>query len=432
MPVNKLRLTRNQLAKIIGNDQEAIKQFEKLFEVADAMEASGFDAAGLVASSAAAFQALGEISRLKNAVEYLQSQPNVRGEIKRLKQAVEALESRIPTHSPRKPAVDYIDFHGAGPHVAQDKRVAWNSTYDTMEINHGGNVTQWVGYVSYTLFPNTTGGTITKGTVLSLGYSGGATTADVVKFVADGSFPQLNVLGIAAEDVANGASGKITVRGNLRDLDTSAWSVGDLLYPSPSTPGALQNTKPTSPNACVPIAIVLASHATNGVLGVRPTIEQQEWHGDFCDTTTQTLAANYTPQAVTFNTTNFAHGFSITSGSRVTAEVSGLYDVQFSLQLDASGGATRTVYIYGRKNGADIPNSMSFVTITDGTSIVVPAWNFVVSLDAGDYFELIWASDSSSNVQLTAQAAAVGANGTAAFARPATPSAILTITQVAQ
>lgn len=47
------------------------------------------------------------------------------------------------------------------------------------------------------------------------------------------------------------------------------------------------------------------------------------------------------------------------------------------------------------------------------------AWNFVLSLKAGDYFELMW-SVSDTSVQIVAQAASAPV--------PAIPSVILTVT----
>jgi hypothetical protein len=51
----------------------------------------------------------------------------------------------------------------------------------------------------------------------------------------------------------------------------------------------------------------------------------------------------------------------------------------------------------------------------------IAAWNFVLSMQAGDYFELMWSVDDT-NVQIKAVAAAAPV--------PAIPSAILTVTFV--
>lgn len=376
----------------------------------------------------AANQALGEIGRLKRQIELLENAPSAR--FKRLEREIARLSALAPAH-PRKPALDYIDFNKTPAYVGLDGRVAWNNADDTLNIHQSNGVTLQVGLEEITRFTNNTGSTIANGSAVGLEYSGGVTLANIVPFIADGTMPQLNIVGVVTEDVADGEQGRITVRGAVRDIDTSAWAVGDVLYPSTTVAGELQNTKPTSPDVCIPIAIVFVSHATNGVIFVRPTVEQQEWYGVFSDTTDQAMAAAYTPQEVTFNTTDIALGFSVVSSTQITADVSGLYDIRFSVQLESTSSATKVTWFWFRKNGTDIANSNTSITISGNTWTVVPTLNYVVSLDAGDYVELVWAADTA-DVSLSHHAATAGSVGTATFAKPAIPSAILSITQVAQ
>jgi hypothetical protein len=97
----------------------------------------------------------------------------------------------------------------------------------------------------------------------------------------------------------------------------------------------------------------------------------------------------------------------------------GTYNFQFSAQLLKSGGGSGNVYIWYRVNGASAANSATIVTLPGGSSAVVAAWNFVVELNAGDYFELVW---STNNTGCEIHAAAASAPV------PAIPSVILTVT----
>ena len=141
----------------------------------------------------------------------------------------------------------------------------------------------------------------------------------------------------------------------------------------------------------------------------------------FSSTQQQNAALTNTPYAITFNTTDIALGFSVVNNSRITATHSGLYNFQFSVQLksDTNGGAN--CWIWPRISEYDVPNSASKVTIVDKTVEHVAAWNFVLSLNAGQYFELMWAVDN-----ITVHLASPGPT---AFC-PAIPSIILTVTQV--
>lgn len=151
--------------------------------------------------------------------------------------------------------------------------------------------------------------------------------------------------------------------------------------------------------------------------------------GVFSDTTTQTAAAAYTPQAVVFNTTDAADGFSRgTPTSRIVAEREGYYDFQFSLQLTSGSASNKKIWIWPRLNGVDVPNSGSEFTLSGSNVMLVPSWNWVLFLNPNDYFQLMFAVEDT-NIQVIYQAATTGANGTATFARPAVPSAILTVTE---
>ena len=71
-----LRLTRDQLAKFLP-DHEAIRRFEKLFSIVETVAPDVINEVGNAAENAGsrATQALGEISRLANALEFLALAP---------------------------------------------------------------------------------------------------------------------------------------------------------------------------------------------------------------------------------------------------------------------------------------------------------------------------------------------------------------------
>lgn len=152
-------------------------------------------------------------------------------------------------------------------------------------------------------------------------------------------------------------------------------------------------------------------------------------YGVFSDTTTQTAAAAYTPQAITFNTTDAADGFSRGSPtSRIVADRVGHYNFQFSLQLTSGSSSNKKIWIWPRLNGVDVANSASEISLSGSNTMLVPSWNWVLSLNPNDYYQLMFAVEDT-NIQIIASAAQTGSAGTATFARPAVPSAILTVTE---
>jgi hypothetical protein len=90
-------------------------------------------------------------------------------------------------------------------------------------------------------------------------------------FLADGTYSSEYVMGVTAEAIVDGADGMVVHFGQIRQLNTSAFSDGDILYASSTTAGAFTTTSPTAPNNIVLVAIVIHA-AANGIIQVRPTI----------------------------------------------------------------------------------------------------------------------------------------------------------------
>jgi hypothetical protein len=144
--------------------------------------------------------------------------------------------------------------------------------------------------------------------------------------------------------------------------------------------------------------------------------------GSFSDTTLQTAASINTAYGMTFNTTDSSNGVSIGSPtSRLVAANQGVYNVQFSAQLDKTSGGVGNIYIWLRKNGSNVPNTSTTVAIQGSAARTVAAWNFITQLEPTEYVELMWATDDTSVRILAASATSVW---------PAIPSVICTITQV--
>ena len=143
-------------------------------------------------------------------------------------------------------------------------------------------------------------------------------------------------------------------------------------------------------------------------------------YGTFYDTTDQTVSAINTAKAITFNTTDLSAGVYLgTPASRIYVDRVGAYNFQFSLQLVTTNATDKNVYIWARINGVDVPNSATVVTLAGLTNdAFVAAWNFVLKMNTGDYFELMWAA-SNINVRIDTSAAT-------AFC-PAIPSVIMTV-----
>lgn len=275
---------------------------------------------------------------------------------------------------------------------------------------------------------NATGSTITRGTVV--GFAGSNSYIKGKPFLADGSEPGLYVIGVAGDDIPNATVGIVYSFGYVNEIDTTGtpygetWASGDILYASPTTAGVLTNVKPTAPDVVIPVAAVTDVSASNGAIVIRPTLELQLYYGAFYKTSTQTPAAINTAYAITFDSSDISNGMSIgTPASRIVAANSGFYSLSSIYQFSSTSSSVKNVWIWNRKNGVDISNSAMKVSLESANALSTPTRTTMISLDAGDYIELMFASDSTS-VALTPI--------TSTAFSPAAPAVRLVVEQIQQ
>jgi len=145
-------------------------------------------------------------------------------------------------------------------------------------------------------------------------------------------------------------------------------------------------------------------------------------HASYYDTTTQTNPVSNAINLFTYN--SVVSDYEVTRGtptSKIYVANTGVYNFQFSAQLDKTGGSASAVYIWPRINGVNVPDSATKIVIDGPNSEIVPAWNFVLVMEANDYFELAWEA-ADTNVVIPYVAATNN--------RPAIPSIILSVSWV--
>lgn len=158
-----------------------------------------------------------------------------------------------------------------------------------------------------------------------------------------------------------------------------------------------------------------SSFASNGVTNLAV--------GTFYDTNTQTILSGASA-SLQLNTPVIQDGVIVASNSRITVSRTGIYNLQFSAQLSTPGGGSPDVHIWLRKNGINVANSNTGVVMQNSNQKHVAAWNFVESLIAGDYLELVAYLNGGSSVLFLAEAAGPTNGGVGV------PSMIVTMTQI--
>jgi hypothetical protein len=113
-----------------------------------------------------------------------------------------------------------------------------------------------------------------------------------------------------------------------------------------------------------------------------------------------------------------------TMTSQIVVANTGIYNLQFSSQLDKSDAGVDVANFWLRRNGVDVSSSAGNLSLQGNSpAYMMAAWNYVIQLVAGDIIELYWAS-SDANMSIYSEVVQ-----TSPYPHPAIQSTILTITQ---
>lgn len=150
------------------------------------------------------------------------------------------------------------------------------------------------------------------------------------------------------------------------------------------------------------------------------------YHGSFYSLVDQQASIPNVTQAIQFEQTALSNGVSVVNNNEITFQYAGVYNIQFSGQLHhrGGGGQGESIFIWFRKNGIDIPDSNTKLTVPNG-KFVVAAWNIFVSVTTGDKVQLVGYPDNA-NITLECLDAT-----TVAPIHPAVPSVIVTVNRIA-
>ncbi len=128
--------------------------------------------------------------------------------------------------------------------------------------------------------------------------------------------------------------------------------------------------------------------------------------------------------AVTFNTDLTGTGISVAASTQITLTAAGTYMFSPSIQFSNSGGVDYDVTVWFRKNGVNIANSASVLTVPktgDGGQAIF-SLSIFDTVTAGQYIEIMWLPE---NVAVTIEHTAAGAIA------PAIPSIICPVLRIA-
>jgi hypothetical protein len=253
--------------------------------------------------------------------------------------------------------LDYLDFETTLGHSVVEAELAWNDTDGTLDLGLKGGLKNRLGQQLVVRARNTSGSLISKGSVVKVvGVAGGFVGINLAQ--ADSVANSETTFGIVAEDIADSSNGFVAINGIIHGVNTNAFTEGDILYLSATTPGAITNVKPASPNYIVIIGYCAKKNAVDGHIllhvenDTRQAIEIQLAASD--ETTALTTGA----AKVTFR---MPHAMTLTSvrASLTTAQSSGSI---FTVDINQSGSS-----VLGTKLTIDNTEKTSVTAATPAT-----------------------------------------------------------------
>jgi hypothetical protein len=156
------------------------------------------------------------------------------------------------------------------------------------------------------------------------------------------------------------------------------------------------------------------------------------YYGAWQDNNTQSAALSNVGYPLIYRTVDLENQVRVVSNgtnlTRITFDNTGIYNLQFSVQVQNIDNAQHDITIWLRKNGTDVTGSAGFISVPARKSAGVGneghgiyGWNYLLSVVAGEYYEIVWSTSNAANV--TIQYYAAGSPP------PSTASVIATVTQ---
>lgn len=174
-------------------------------------------------------------------------------------------------------AISGIELNTSASISASAGLITWNQIDGTANLGLEDDVNLQIGQESHVRVKNETGSEIVDGRIVCVIGSGESTPGHpahplIAEFIADGSINAANVIGLTTHHIQDDAHGYVTAFGMVRDIDTSAYAPGTVLYASSSSAGYLTDLQPTSPDLTVVVGVVVESDAIIGSIFVNPRV----------------------------------------------------------------------------------------------------------------------------------------------------------------
>jgi hypothetical protein len=162
---------------------------------------------------------------------------------------------------------------------------------------------------------------------------------------------------------------------------------------------------------------VLGQSVTDWAYPVNGAISQNKWpYGTWLTLADQAIGVN-TPTVIDGGWQEEDANRTYLDGTRLYVQETGDYFLQFSAMITKTNASSGTADIWIRKNGTNIDNSNTRITLSGSNAEITMTVGLILDLEAGDYIQFL-SSASASNTFISHSTSGVG---------PAVPGIIATL-----
>lgn len=195
--------------------------------------------------------------------------------------------------------------------------------------------------------------------------------------------------------------------------------------PPPALPYAVPAYTPTYIDQLLKVLRLYFSRVSdvlNVIIGVNGGQYVDCPNGLFFNTADQTIPLANTAYPVVYNQTYLNNAVSLSTTSRILITIGGIYNFQYTGQLESTNNSSKNVFLWIRRSGTDIGISTRAYSLSGNGTYAPIAYSFDIDMQVGQYLELM-VSASDATVQLAAE--------TASAPHPGIPSSVMTVNFVA-
>lgn len=169
--------------------------------------------------------------------------------------------------------------------------------------------------------------------------------------------------------------------------------------------------------------VVTITGPTTVVRTNQPTVPNPRYYGSLISTANQTNPVASQVNLVMFTALEIGAGVTLTNSTRINIANPGIYLMNVHLQISKTDSGLDDFYVWFRRNGTDVANSLNLAALDGNNAHVIVSVNEMFTMSTAGYIEIAW---SSTDTDLKLQALSSLTSPT----RPAGPSAHVNVLQV--